>query len=257
MAQQNETGTSDGSIIDPSYSKGDYFSDAKRHSEDAGFKAACFLKLFLPFLESHPSPIRSLADVGCGSGDIVRLIAASMRENGYNSITFKGYDVSPHASMIENEGVEYINADFCESGEPVDVVTLFDVFEHIPDTVGFLKGVSQRCKVIGFHIPLEHSLNVASRNLFRRKLVNPGHLVFLDIVSALNLLAVAGLRVVDYQYTFGFLAPSGHATLLSKIVFPFRYILAKISPWLLSVTIGGASVAVIALTPTGLHEWEG
>ena len=73
----------------------------------------------------------------------------------------------------------------------------------------------------------------------------------MNSVSALNLLALAGLRVVDYEYTFGFLAPSGYATTLSKIALPFRYLLAKSSPWLLSRTLGGVSLLVIALTRDG------
>jgi hypothetical protein len=130
------------------------------------------------------------------------------------------------------------------------------VVEHVPDTIAFIRSVSQRCKIIGFHIPLDYSLNVALRNLFRAKLQNPGHLMFLDVVSALNLLTVSGLRVVDYEYTFGFMAPSGHSTILSKLVFPLRYLFAKASPWLLSRTLGGASLIVVAMTPNGLGEYR-
>ena len=92
------------------------------------------------------------------------------------------------------------------------------------------------------------------RNGFRSKLKNPGHLIFMDSAFALNLLALAGLRVVDYEYTVGFLAPSGHSSTLSKVVLPLRYLLFKISPWLLSKTIGGASLMVIAMTPSGLRD---
>ena len=77
----------------------------------------------------------------------------------------------------------------------------------------------------------------------------------MDIVSALNLLDFSGLKVIDYEYTFGFFAPSGHSTILSKIVFPLRYLLSKISPWFLSRTFGGASLIVIAITPRGLQKY--
>jgi 2-polyprenyl-3-methyl-5-hydroxy-6-metoxy-1,4-benzoquinol methylase len=253
MAQEKGT-TLAGSVVDPCYSRKVYFADAQRHSADARFKADSFLKLFLRFIKRSPLSINSFVDVGCGSGDIVKMIADSLHVNGFDSVTFKAYDVSPHVLNIRNDGVEYIKGDFCESDEFVDVVTLFDVFEHVPDTIDFIKSISQRCKIMGFHIPLDYSLNIAMRNLFCSKLQNPGHLVFMDIVSALNLLAFSGLRVVDYEYTFGFLAPSGHSTILSKIVFPLRYLLAKISPWLLSRTVDGASLIVIAITPHGLRE---
>lgn len=255
MAQEKKTTTREGSIVDPSYSSGDYFTDSQRGSGDAKFKADNFLKLFLRFTKQNHLSINSFVDVGCGSGDIIKLIADSLKANGFDSVTFRAYDVSPHVLNIRNDGIEYIKGDFSESDEFVDVVTTFDVFEHVPDTIEFIKSIAQRCKIIGFHIPLDYSLNVAMRNLFHSKLQNPGHLVFMDIVSALNLLAFSGLRVVDYEYTFGFFAPSGHSTIFSKIVFPLRYLLAKVSPWFLSRTIGGASLMVLAITPRGLQGY--
>lgn len=256
MAQEQKDTTRVGSTVVPIYSKGDYFADAQRHSEDARFKVDSFLRVFLRFVKRHTPVVKSFVDVGCGSGDIVKMIADSLSVNGFDSVTFKAYDVSPHVLNIKNEGVEYIYGDFCESDEFVDVVTLFDVFEHVPDTIEFIKSVSQRCKIIGFHIPLEYSLNFAMRNMFHSRLHTPGHLVFMDIASALNLLAFSGLRVVDYEYTFRFFAPSGHRTIFSKMLFPLRYILAKINPWLLSRTFGGAGLIVIALTSYGLHKTQ-
>lgn len=256
MAQEQKDTTRVGSTVDPVYSEGDYFAHAQRHSEDARFKVHSFLRVFLRFVKRHTPEVKSFVDVGCGSGDIVKMIADSLSVNGFDSVAFKAYDVSPHVLNIKNEGVEYIYGDFCESDEFVDVVTLFDVFEHVPDTIEFIKSVSQRCKIIGFHIPLEYSLNFAMRNMFHSRLHTPGHLVFMDIASALNLLAFSGLRVVDYEYTFRFFAPSGHRTIFSKMLFPLRYILAKINPWLLSRTFGGAGLIVIALTSYGLHKTQ-
>lgn len=254
MAQEPKNATHGGSTVDPCYSKGDYFSDVRRHSEDAKFKADNFLKVFSRFAGQNNLSINSFVDVGCGSGDVVKMIADSLNANRSDLIEFKAYDVSPHVQNVRNEGIEYIHADFCESDEFVDVVTLFDVFEHVPDAIEFIKTVAKRCKIIGFHVPLDNSINVALRNGFRAKLRNPGHLIFLDSAFALSLLNLSGLRVVDYEYSFAFLAPSGHSTLLSRIVFPLRYLLAKISPWLLSKTLGGASLMVLAITPKGLQE---
>ncbi len=254
MKQEDQKKPYTGSIIDPSYAEGKYFTDTQRHSEDAAFKAKNFLKLFLRFTKQHSLPVQSFADIGCGSGDIIKLIADSLKADGFASASFKAYDVSPHVLNIRREGVEYINADFCKSEAFVDMATLFDVFEHVPDPIHFIKGVAKRSKIIGFHIPLDDSLNFAMRNRFWLRLQDPGHLISLNTVSALNLLALSGLRVVDYEYTFSFLAPSGHKTPLQKLLFPLRCLLAKISPWLLSRTFGGASLMVIALTANGLQE---
>lgn len=240
-----------GSAIVPVYSQGSYFVNAARHREDARFKADNFLRVFRRCRERCGLAVNSLVDVGCGSGDVVKIIADALQAGG--SITFKGYDVSPHVADVHNEGVQYVHGDFCQSAEFVDLVTLFDVFEHVPDPVDFVTKIAQRCKIVACHIPLDDSWSFAVRNRYRASLHNPGHLIFLDTAAALNLLAFAGLRVVDYEYTFAFLAPSGHRTPLAKIAFPVRYVLARLSPWLLSKTLGGASLMVMALTPAGLR----
>ena len=254
MVPKSENTTPRQLNVDPLYSKGEYFSDTQRHSHDAAFKANNFLKLFSKFVKQNNIEINSFVDVGCGSGDIIKIIADSLNANNSNLIKFKAYDVSPHIQNIKNEGIEYINGDFCESDEFVDVVTLFDVFEHVPDPIEFIKAVAKRCKIIGFHIPLDNSIMLALRNKFRHKLRTVGHLLFMDTALALNLLALSGLKVVDYEYTFAFLAPSGYSTIFGKLIFPLRYLLAKIIPWLLSKTLGGASLIVLAITKKGLHE---
>jgi len=98
----------------------------------------------------------------------------------------------------------------------------------------------------------DHSsnFNVAMRDGFRWGLHKSGHLLFLDTASALNLLALSGLRVIDYEYTCLF-AP---CSLLSRLTFPIRYFLIKRNPWLLSKTLGGMSLSVIAITKLGLQE---
>jgi SAM-dependent methyltransferase len=243
-----------GSTILPAYAKGDYFQDASRHNEDSPFKANAFLKLFRRWQEQTGQTVRSIVDVGCGSGDIIKLIVEALAKSGSKLESAKGYDVSPHVRNLHHESIKYVLGDFCESEERVDLVTLFDVFEHVPDPIGFIQRVAERCDLIAFHIPLENNLNVAFRNMFRAKLKNPGHLIFMDCPMALNLLALSGLTVLDYDYTFGFLTPSRNSGLARKVARPIRNLLAKMSPWLVSKTIGGTSLIVMARTPLGLQR---
>lgn len=239
-------------VLDP-YAAGAYFADATRHRADAAFKAEQFLKLFGRVIPPAVFPIRSYADVGTGSGHAAQLIGNGLKEAGYPVERVLGYDVSPHARQLALDGVEYLHGDFAQGGERVDLVTLLDVFEHVTDAITFIKNVSARCSVVGFHVPLDNSLNVAMRDLFHSKLKNPGHLLFMDGVFALNLLSLSGLKVIDYAYTFSFQAPSGHAGWLSRLLYPVRAIAARLSPWLLSKTLGGASLMVIAITPAGVQ----
>lgn len=241
-------------VVDPFYGKGTYFSDSHRHSEDAKFKAECFLKMFVPLAQRCGWDITSYVDVGCGSGDLVRLVSGGLRDAGFALGVARGYDVSPHVAELEADSIEYIHADFSTTKEHVDLVTLFDVFEHVAGPVEFLKNVASHTNIIALHIPLDNSLNNALRNRYRNLLRQPGHLVFLDATSALNLCSYAGLTVVTYEYTFGFRAPSGHRSLLAKAVFPLRAFLSRISPWLLSKTVGGASLLVVARTPESIQK---
>ncbi|QQS47108.1 MAG: class I SAM-dependent methyltransferase [Acidobacteriota bacterium] len=231
------------------YTGGDYFTDPTRHSEDSAFKVAAFLDLFERVISESRPRVESYADIGCGSGDSVAGIAKGLRSLGFNLKRVRGYDVSPHVLKLKNDGVEYIHGDFRQSPDQFDLVTLFDVIEHVPAPLEFIRQVASRAGLMAFHIPLDYSLNTASRDLFRQKLKKPGHLIFMDAVYALNLLTLAGLRIVDYRYTFTFLAPSESKTLIGRIIYPLRLALSKLSPWLLSKTAGGASLMVIALSP--------
>lgn len=240
------------------YTSGAYFSDPTRHSGDAAFKAATFVRLFRRTLDPAQLRLESYVDVGSGSGDVAKLVADGLRRAGYPLTSARGYDVSPHiADVAPAAGVAFVHGDFASSSEAVDLVTLFDVIEHVPAPIDFLKRVAQRCHIIGLHIPLDDSLNVNFRDLFRMKVKDPGHITFMDGVSALNLLAGGGLRVLNYEYTMAFDAPSGQASSRSRIATPVRRLLARISPWLLSKTLGGASLMVIALTPDGAHHRAG
>jgi SAM-dependent methyltransferase len=248
------TPTSHSPSADPLYASGRYFADPSRHAGDASFKASTFVALLRHTIDLATWPVHSYADVGSGSGDAARLVARGLRDAGAPLASAKGYDVSPHVQYLTPaDGVEFVNADFGNDGEYVDLVTLFDVIEHVPEPAEFLRRVARRCRIIGLHIPLDDSINVAVRDLFKSKVKDPGHITFMDGVTALNLLAGAGLRVLDYQYTMSFDAPSGRFSLASKVVSPLRKLLARISPWLLSKTLGGASLMVIALTADGMR----
>jgi SAM-dependent methyltransferase len=240
-----------GSLVDPLYSTGTYFDNPDRHSEDARFKADHFTRLLRKVIQQnrYPSEINSYIDVGCGSGAVVKLVSETLKKDGVDLQIVKGYDISPHVQHLRHESIEFHYRDFCQSNEFVDLVTLFDVFEHVPDPIRFIRQVSQRCRLIGFHIPLDHTWSVSLRDAFRSRLENPGHLIFMDTAFALNVITLSGLRVLDYAYTLNHLAPSGRGTLLRKLMLPIRHLIGNASPWLLSKTLGGASLMVIAATP--------
>lgn len=232
---------------DDEYRSGAYFKDPGRHAADAVYKADRFVALARRVLP--PSEITTYADVGCGSGAATVAVAEGLLQVGCQVTTVLGYDVSPHVGVLEHPRVTFVHEDFATAGQTVDLVTLFDVVEHVPDPAGFLRQVAARARYVGLHIPLDDSVNAAMRNLYRRKLADPGHLVALDAASALNLVAYAGIRTLDFAYVLGYESPSERGSLQARLAYPFRAALAAASPWLLAKTLGGASLMVIGRVP--------
>ncbi|SFT40344.1 Methyltransferase domain-containing protein [Algoriphagus locisalis] len=227
------------------YKEGTYFANSKRHLEDSDFKVKAIIRLLLPILKKNEITLRSYSDVGCGAGGVLLGIADELSKNGVNLQEVKGYDISPHVNDIKIENVTFEHGDFIEIGTQTDLITLTDVFEHVPDPVDFIKKVSKKGKLVAFHIPLDNCLSVNIRGLQRQKIQNPGHLIFLDLNSALNMVTMAGLQILDYDFSKETIsAPSNNETILQKVFSPLKRLLYMINPWLYSKTFGFSLVVI-------------
>lgn len=228
------------------YSEGIYFQDPNRHREDTKYKVESIKKLLFKYLKNNNIQLSSYADVGCGSGEIIKLLGKELKLNFESLQILKGFDVSPHVENIKDEDIEFLFQDFTKLDENFDLVTLNDVFEHVTNPISFLTEVGKRAKYVVMHIPLEDCMSVNIRNLQKRKIKNPGHLIFLNINSAINLITYSGLKVIDYEYSLDSInAPSNNSTILQKMIYPFKYVLLKINPYLFSKFFG-ISLVVIA-----------
>lgn len=246
----------DVSVVSPFYETGTYYSLHADYDRDAPYKVRDFLKLFLPYAARKGVKVRSFADVGCGGGGAAVTLARGLREAGHPVETARGYEVSPHVTQLRHELVEFRHEDFSAADTHVDLVTLFDVFEHVPDPVGFLRNVASRCHFIGMHIPLDDSIGNGLFNRFRSLMDDPGHIMYLDTASAFTLVAMSGILTQDYRYTIVHRYPCGRATRGQKLALPIRAALAFISPWLAAKTVGGVSLVVLGVTPRGLAALE-
>lgn len=228
------------------YSSGEYFHNPNRHSEDAKYKVESIKKVLFEYLNNNGVQLHSYADVGCGSGELIRSLGKELKIKFQSLEIIKGFDVSPHVEKLKDENVEFLFQDFTKSNDRFDLVTLNDVFEHVPNPISFLTEVGKRAKYVVMHIPLEDCFSVNIRNLQKRKIKNPGHLVFLNINSAINLITYSGLKIADYKYSIDSIkAPSNNKTILQKITYPVKAVLLKINPYLYS-KIFGISLIVVA-----------
>ncbi|RIK26940.1 MAG: hypothetical protein DCC55_39700 [Chloroflexi bacterium] len=169
----------------------------------------------------------------------------------------KGYDIHPamkHLSGGKNVSFHYADFTHTEPSDKADLVIMFDVIEHVPGPLGFLRAVSERARFVALHIPLDDSWLLGMRNLWKRNLLHPGHLLVLNVSSAINLLTFSGLRVEDYSLTPVFRAPFGTETRSQRLLNPIRRVLYRISPYVLQRTLGGVSLMVLATNAYAFHR---
>jgi hypothetical protein len=102
-----------------------------------------------------------------------------------------------------NERLQFKLGDLCqEENAHFDLVLVLDVFEHVPDYFGFLKGIRPRGDLKLFHIPLDLSVQAVlrKRGLLRRREMH-GHLHYFTKETALKALRDAGYVIVDHFFT--------------------------------------------------------
>lgn len=183
------------------YTDGTYLEKVKDwHISDSHWKAS---KVF-QILDKNHLEFKSIYDVGCGAGQI--LVDLQDKING--DVSLAGFDISPQAIEIakphENIRLKFYNADFLTSeATPPDVLLLLDVFEHVPDYIGFLDRLRKKSDWVVFHIPLDF----CARSVLRRSYYmiymreNFGHLHYFSKETALATLSDLGFEIIDYFFT--------------------------------------------------------
>jgi SAM-dependent methyltransferase len=168
------------------------------HVDDSPFKAAQVKAI----LERNGFNPQTFVEVGCGAGAILSELAKE-----YPQSRFSGYEISPQAHELskvrKTDRVQYYLADFLGTKDRYDCLLCMDVFEHVPDYMGFLEKLSGRADLTIFHIPLEINLvSILRRNMTEsRKAV---HLHYFNRDTALATLADCGYEIIDDFYTESF-----------------------------------------------------
>ncbi|MCG8690978.1 MAG: class I SAM-dependent methyltransferase [Minwuiales bacterium] len=226
------------------YTSGEYLkSNPSWHIEDSPWKAENIRKL----LDRSRLPISTVADVGCGAGLIIQELGKI-----HPSIEFTGYDVSPDAKIFWEQydlpNVSYQQADFFDQNQRYDLVLCIDVFEHIPDYLGFLNKLKDQADYFVFHIPLDMHIQGLLRDLQMTLRESVGHLHYFSERTAMATLSDSGLKCIDTTYTSRTLdAPKSFRSRILNIP---RRIGFAISPKLAIKLFGGWSLLVLCSTTT-------
>lgn len=233
-----------GKVLDRNiYADGEYLRrNPTWHSDESEFKVGQINLM----LKKHRLSPGTICEVGCGAGEVLRLLQKSM-EAGRQ---FHGYDISPQAIALcqdkSNENLRFTLADISqEEGAYFDLMLVLDVVEHVEDYYGFLARIRPKSDLKIFHFPLDLSAQAVARRrglLTRRE--RYGHLQYFTCETSLETLKDTGYELLDWFYTPRCIALAKE--LIQKIAILPRKLCFALAPDLAVRVLGGYSLLVLA-----------
>lgn len=182
------------------YTSGDYLTkNPTWHADESPWKA----KYVLQMMRRNHIATKTVCDIGCGAGEVLRLLQASIDPD----CLFWGYDISPQALELAqkkaNERLHFKLADIRqEEDSHFDLILLMDVIEHMEDYFSFLREIRPKSPYKILQLPLDISVQEVFLNNLVRFRGNYGHLHYFTKDLALQMLQDVGYEVIDYLYTW-------------------------------------------------------
>ncbi len=228
---------------DSIYQTGEYVRrNPTYHVEDSAWKARQILKM----ISKHGLKPQTVCEIGCGAGEILKQL-----QSGLPAATeFYGYEVSPQAFALckarENERLRFFCQDLLAVEAPhFGLLLCIDVFEHVENYLGFLRGLRGKATHKIFHVPLDLSVQWVLRSrpiLLERDQV--GHLHYFTKETALATLKDTGYAILDWFYTAG--ATAHPQSIKARLARWPRRLLSAINQDLVVRILGGYSLLVLA-----------
>lgn len=224
------------------YVNGDWLAKNPDWGEqDAVWKATQVSKL----LGDHGLRPASICDVGCGTGGVLDALGDLLP----GAPELIGYEISPDALALASEErhrrVTLVNAPISEATREFDVVMALDVFEHVPDYLGFLEELRTHGRYFVFHIPLDMNVKLVLKGGPLRARAALGHLHYFTRETALATLTDSGYRILDERFTRPSIELAGRAGVSRALRLP-RIIGMKLSPVMTARLAGGFPLLVLA-----------
>lgn len=181
------------------YEDGQYLANNPTwHEQDSPYKATWIRSLLV---REGVDP-RRVAEIGCGSGGILRSLAESLPD-----ATFDGFDISPQAVELAGRKSHprvRIHHGMLPEESTWDLLMAIDVLEHMEDPASFLREMRSRTSLLAVHLPLDISLQTVARlkPLVERR-ARLGHIHMYVRETARALVEENGWVVVQERYTAG------------------------------------------------------
>lgn len=166
------------------------------HLDAAPWKTVGILKM-LQRNQLHP---QTICDVGCGVGEVLRLL-----QQHFPAGIYLGYDIAPYAieqaKLRENEQLHFHCGDFLQEEKGhFDLLLMIGVLEHFEDIFQVLRDIKERSEYKMFLLPLDLSMTAVLRNRVIDFRHEAGHLHFFTKDIALDIFKDLGYEVVDAFY---------------------------------------------------------
>jgi len=223
------------------YNNNEYLNNNESwHEEDSPYKA----DFCIDIIKKNNIQFSTVVDIGCGAGLVSELFSKQ-----YPNAKVTGYDFSVDASKKwkkrkTNSNFSLVNNNYDENSENVDCVLCLDVFEHVDDYFGFLRGLVNKSKYFIFNIPLDMSMMKILFGLrFAKKEV--GHIHYFNTYTAIETLKDTGYEIVDYKHSVAFIKVSPR-NIRQLLILPFRLLTLLFGVNFASLVFGGISLVVLA-----------
>jgi SAM-dependent methyltransferase len=232
-----------GSHVADRYLDGSYLdANPTWHDEDAPIKAGWVVEI----LGAHPEiSLGSICDVGCGTGGVLE----SLRDRLGKDVRLTGFEPSQDAVRIAREKrpeLQIIERGARAEDGPFDVAVVLDVFEHVEDYLGFLRGLQGLADRYVFLVPLDMTgLNIALPRQFMELRETLGHLHHFSPQTARASLTDTGYQIVESRFM---LVADDEAGLPAhrRIVRRVRRVGWRLAPDFTARMIGGLALLVLA-----------
>jgi len=229
-------------VFEQRYQDGAYLAETGDwHEDDAAWKAQ---HVHAMISNAGLAP-RRIADIGCGSGGVLVQLQAMLMPG----TELTGYEIAQPAYRLAgpraNAHLRFVNGSALDADAHYDLALAMDVFEHVPDYLGFLARLRYSADRFIFHVPLDLSVRGLLQDVPMQRRRSVGHLHYFTAATARATLEESGYRVVDAFYTHAIMQPAPTAWKQRLRMKPHQW-LFRASPERCATWLGGCSWLVLA-----------